>query len=282
MRPEQRGVLALFQRMMIVVQELSGESLFKLSQEVISLETATLWQETHVLVLQDFVRFNKDLEIVFNGREVMNSGETFMTMLKNVQRRNSFKMVLEIHLYMLEQCPSVKVGLEKVYKFIKKHKLFGIKFCLGQDSRLYYTMVEEIVGVLNNPEVVHEDWLFLLEFHEEMFRYPGLIHHLTSIADYVLFPVQGYFEHRFVKEVYGTRFEKLCETSDRVFDKVLAHLNNWVIQGIPRCKMLAFIATTGVVMEANTAAVYVNNVFEVPRSAIYRKISAGEDRKSVV
>lgn len=259
---------------MIVVQELSGETLFKLSQEVLSLDTATLWHETHVVVLQDFIRFDKDLEVVFSGREVLNSGETYMTLLKNAQRRNSFKIVIEVHMYMLEQLVTIGEALEKVYKFVKKHKLYGIKFCLCEDSNLHFTLVNEIVNVLRNSDIVNEDWFFLLSFHEQMFKYPGLIHRLACLADYVLFPVQGYFEHRFLKEIYGTKFEKLLNTSDRRIEKVLAHLNHWVIQGIPRFKLLAYIATTGVVMESNIND-YVYNVYEVPRSGIYRKICAG-------
>jgi hypothetical protein len=260
---------------MIIIQEFSGETLFKLSQEVLQLETATLWIDVDVLVLQDFIRFNADQEIVYSGQEVLKSLETFLALLKSIQISNPIEVVLEVQLSMFDRCGNFPEVLGRVYNFVKKHKFFGIKLCIGQNDALNFGVVRHILNVLNNEEIVDKDWLLLLEVHESKLTPPGLIHMLISVADYVLFPLQGYFQYQFTHSVYNNRIEKLVCDTDRSFSKVLAHLNNWVIQGIPCSKLVAYIATTGVVMEFNPVEEYVYKVFEVARADIYRRMTSG-------
>ncbi len=264
---------------MISIQEVSGETLFKLSQEVLSIETSELWHNTHVLVLKDFVKFNKDYECVFHSRQILYSGETYMTMLKSAQRKNNFKMVLEIKDYWLDLCPDWQSALGSVWEFVRKHKLSGIKLCLSEDLKLNYDNVRAVESVLNETDT---DWLFVLEFHESLLKYIGYIQHLCHLADYILFPLQGYFDKQYVKAVYGYKFEKLIINNDRGIAKVEAHLNSWLVQAIPRSKLVAYVSTTGVAMEIDIAGDYIFNVYEVPRSAIYQRVDGNVESGEIL
>jgi hypothetical protein len=258
----------------VVFQELTGETLFKLSLDCLELETVPLWQDIDFVVLKDVLRLNRDGEIVFHNKEILKSAETFLSVLQKIRRRTNFRILVEFKDYYM-QSPYVNwfTALDNLIHFAKKYKFDGFKFTFSSDyvlSREITSAFEQILGADEQLQL-----FTVVEFGEAWLSYRGLVHRLVSVVDYFLFPMQGYFEHHFQNEVHGYKFRKLVALQDRATEVVIAHLHTWVKAGLPLGKMIINFACSGVEMITEMQNNTVVSVAEVSRADIYRKLENG-------
>lgn len=260
----------------LVIQELSGSTLFKLNSEVLDLETIGLWQTTNIVVLKDLIRFNRDGEVVFFNKENLESGETYIGLLKKVRHRYNFKFLVEMQDYFLQgEYACWENSLSSLFRFCTLHKLDGVKFCLSEDlvlTREIVWAVEKFVGSVRPGDNLAKSFT-ILEFRDSLLKYRGFINRLINLCDYTLFPMQGHIDYAYEGTIYGHKHRKVIDNSDRDVLLCEARLHYWVGMGCPRGKLIANFATTGLVMEKEPIADHVVKMYEVRRSEIYRKLN---------
>lgn len=260
----------------ILIQELSGSTLFKLCTETINFETLQIWESVNVIVLTCMVHFSRDGLLEYSVREQLHSGETYMDVLKKLRSRHDFKIIIEVKDYFVHHQQSYGVQwlqvLNAIEKFCRNENLNGFKIHFSEKTTLTREIIWAFEEVLNRQGCK----LFtLLEFQESMLQCSGFIHRLVSICDFTLFPMQGYFEHIHNAAIYGYVHKKLANQNDRYIKKCEAHLHRWVTLGLPRGKLLANFAcsATGMIMdsvEKNTVV----QLLEISRADIYHRLGA--------
>jgi len=238
---------------MLLFQEFSGETFFNLAQAEFDLGSCPLWEEISYLVLIDFLMLDKTNELVFKPTSHLKSMETYWVVFKN---RNVI-----IELPALKES-NIKYILESVKKItLRFPNIVGFKISIKEAFNLTSMKVFENFAEQNSLIIIMNKPPYSIWQAKQI-----------SIADFVLCDNQGYFEKKYMNEIYGTRFEKVIVQSDRNLKQIIEYGIKDIIKASNRNppRMLLNVASSGIKFNND------NDICEIPRKNchMYTSINA--------